>query len=77
MCNFKLLGREQLMAREKQYPKGTRVELISMDDPYNKSLKAGAKGTITRVDPLGDLEVDWDSGSTLKLICGVDHFRVI
>jgi len=77
MSSFKVLTEAQLKFREKQYPKGTRVELISMDDPYNKILHEGSKGTVTRVDPMGDLEVDWDEGSSLKLIYGVDHFKVL
>ena len=73
MSSFKPLTPSQMEAREKRFPVGARVELISMDDPYNKTLK----GTITRVDPFGDLEVDWDNGSTLKLIVGEDQFKVI
>ena len=76
MSSYRLKNIMQIKAREKQYPPGTRVELIYMDDPYSK-LEAGDQGTITAVDPLGDLEVTWDSGSTLKLIYGVDRFRVI
>lgn len=77
MSSFKPLTPSQMEAREKRFPVGARVELISMDDPYNKTLTEGSKGTITRVDPFGDLEVDWDNGSTLKLIVGEDQFKVI
>lgn len=77
MSNFRPLNREQYQARAKQYPIGTRVELIEMDDPFNKSLHEGSLGTITGVDSFGDLEVNWDCGSTLKLIYGVDRFKVI
>ncbi len=74
--SYKFLNKMQIKALEKQFPPGTRVELIFMDDPYSK-LQPGDMGTVTAVDPLGDLEVNWDSGSTLKLINGVDKFRVI
>lgn len=77
MCNFRLLKLDELKKREAMYPVGTRIELISMDDPYNKSLHEGSRGTITRIDPFGDIEVDWDSGSSLKLIYGEDRFKVI
>lgn len=77
MTNFKILRPEQLEMRRKMYPEGARVRLISMDDPYNKSLGEGSLGTITGVDSLGDIEVCWDSGSHLKLIYGVDRFIVV
>ncbi len=76
MSSYRFKNIMQIKAREQKYPPGTRVELIYMDDPYSK-LEPGSKGTVTRVDPLGDLEVNWDSGSCLKLIYGVDRFRVI
>lgn len=58
----------------KQYPLGTRVCLISMDDPYT-SLKQGDMGNITGIDDLGTLQMLWDNGSTLGLIPGVDRFE--
>lgn len=76
MSNYRLMDKAKLECRKRQYPSGTRIELICMDDPYTK-LTAGDKGTIIDVDPLGDLEVDWDTGSTLKLIIGVDQFRIL
>lgn len=76
MSSYRLKNIMQIKAREKQYPPGTRVELIYMDDSYSK-LEAGDQGTVTAVDCMGDIEVNWDSGSTLKLIYGVDRFRVI
>ena len=33
----------------KEYPKGTRVELVQMDDPFTK-LVPGDKGTVKHVD---------------------------
>ena len=37
-------SKETVERLRKTYPKGTRVELISMNDPYSK-LKPGDKGT--------------------------------
>lgn len=34
---------------QKTYPKGTRVELVEMNDPYSR-LKPGDKGTVRFVD---------------------------
>lgn len=56
------------------YPKGTRVELISMNDPYTK-LKLGDQGTVSCVDDTGTVFVDWDNGSSLGVVYRVDHIR--
>ena len=55
---------------------GKRVRLIRMEDPYT-TLKEGDEGTINRVNPLGDLEVEWDNGSKLNLITSVDEFELL
>ena len=44
--------REVVEALRRQYPAGTRVELISMDDPYTK-LRPGDKGFVRSVDDTG------------------------
>ena len=56
------------------YPSGTRIELISMDDPYTK-IAPGTRGTVQFVDDLGTIHPAWDNGSTLGLIPGEDSFR--
>lgn len=60
-----------------QYPKGTRIELVHMNDPYNKKLVPGSKGTVRFVDAAGTLQMEWDCGSSLGLIPGEDEFRII
>ena len=60
----------------KTYPKGTRVELVSMNDPYSK-LKPGDRGTVTYVDDIGTVFVNWDCGSGLGVAYGEDHIRII
>lgn len=57
--------------------KGTRVELIHMNDPYNTKLKAGEKGTVVAVDDMGTIHVRWDCGSSLGVAYGEDSCRVI
>ncbi len=61
------------MLRE-QYPIGTRIELVSMDDPYSR-LKPGDKGKVMFVDDIGTIHVNWDCGSTLGLVDGEDSFK--
>ena len=58
----------------KKYPDGCRVELVSMDDPYSK-LKTGDQGTVSCVDSTGTVFVDWDCGSSLGVVYGVDYIR--
>jgi hypothetical protein len=61
---------------KRMYPKGTRIELISMDDPYNP-IKAGTKGTVEFVDDMGTIHMKWDNGRTLGLVAGEDSFKII
>ena len=56
-----------------EYPKGTRVELVRMDDP--QAPPVGTEGTVTGVDDTGSLLVDWDNGSGLNVVYGEDIVR--
>lgn len=59
------------------YEKGQRVELISTSDPYTR-LRPGTRGTISLVDSLGTVHVNWDNGSRLGMIEeDGDRFRVV
>jgi hypothetical protein len=71
---MRIPNKEELLALREEYPKGTRVELISMQDPYTE-LKAGDRATIRGCDSYGDLTCNWDNGSSLKLIPSADRFR--
>jgi len=55
---------------------GKRVVLISTSDEYT-NLKSGDAGTITHVDDAGTIFANWDNGSTLGLIPGIDYFNVL
>ena len=59
-----------------QYPPGTRVEVVSLCNK-EEHLKPGMKGTVVGVDDQPALLVDWDNGSSLSLLIGKDHFRVV
>ncbi|MFR8127158.1 MAG: DUF4314 domain-containing protein [Acutalibacter sp.] len=59
-----------------QYPPGTRVEVISLCNE-EEHLKPGMKGTEVGVDDQPALLVNWDNGSSLSLLIGKDHFRVV
>lgn len=60
----------------KQYPKGCRVELVSMNDPYTK-LKPGDRGSVMWVDDTGSIHVKWDCGSTLGVVYGEDAVKIL
>lgn len=65
----------KIEALKNRYPEGTRIELISMDDPYTK-LKSGDMGTVVGVDDAGQIVMNWDRGSSLSLIPGEDSFKI-
>lgn len=64
-------NREQVEALRRNYPKGTRVKLLRMDDPYS-TLRPGDLGTVTGVDDTGTIFCAWDRGSALGLVYGED-----
>lgn len=53
------------------YPNGTRVQLLKMEDAQAPPI--GSKGTVKGVDDIGSLMVAWDSGSSLKVLNGIDR----
>lgn len=67
----------QLKQLREEYPIGTRVELIHMDDPYNKKLVPGCRGTVRWVDDWGTIHVNWDCGSGLGVVYGEDSCRKV
>lgn len=71
------ISKEILERLRKDYPAGARVELISMDDPYNKKLHPGSRGTVRFVDDMGTIHVRWDCGSSLGVVYGEDSCCVI
>ncbi len=74
MRNNSFPSREIVAMIRQKYPVGCRVELVSMDDPYGK-LTPGEQGTVTAVDDAGTVFVNWDRGSGLGIVYGVDAIR--
>ena len=58
-----------------QYPAGTRVELVQMDDA--QAPPVGTLGTVWGVDDTGSIMVHWDNGSGLNVVYGVDVCRKV
>ena len=67
---MKFPSKETVDMRRKEYPAGTRVELVRMDDA--QAPPKGTKGTVICVDDMGDLIMKWDNGCGLNVIIGVD-----
>ena len=66
---------EEVLRIRKQYPAGTRVELVKMDDPQAPPI--GTKGTVRGVDDIGGIMVAWDNGCGLSVAFGVDVCRKV
>lgn len=57
----------------REYPTGTRVELVRMDDV--QAPPVGTRGTVTGVDDTASVMVKWDNGSHLNVVYGADSCR--
>lgn len=57
----------------KNYPAGTRVELVKMDDAQAPPI--GTRGTVIGVDDTASIMVNWDNGSGLHVVYGKDICR--
>ena len=56
-----------------EYPPGTKIELVSMDDFYAPPV--GTIGVVQSVDDTASLLVKWSNGSSLNVVYGVDVVR--
>ncbi|MDE6953170.1 MAG: DUF4314 domain-containing protein [Erysipelotrichales bacterium] len=61
---------------KESYPKGTRIRLDYMDDPYCPILP-GTLGTVDHVDDAGQIHMKWDNGRGLAIVPEVDHFSIV
>ena len=68
-------SKETVERIRKEYPVGTRVELVRMEDP--QAPPVGTKGTVRGVDDIGSIMVAWDTGSGLNVAYGVDVCRKV
>ena len=66
---------KQVERLRQQYPKGTRLKLISMEDP--QGVPEGTVGEVELVDDIGQIHVRWETGSGLALIPEVDRFQKV
>ena len=72
---MRMISKDALQVLRDRFPKGTRVELVQMDDPQAPPI--GTKGTVRGVDDIGSIMVSWDNGSGLNVIYGIDRVRKV
>lgn len=58
-----------------EYPEGTRVRLLKMDDVQAPPI--GTEGTVTYVDDVATIHVRWDNGSGLGVIYNEDKIEKV
>lgn len=68
-------NQRMIEAIKKRYPAGARVELVQMNDKQAPPI--GTQGTVIGVDDIGSVMVNWDNGSTLSVVYGEDHCKMI
>ena len=66
---------EQIERLRKQYPAGTVVELLEMQD--SQAPPTGILGMVWGVDDAGSILCRWQNGSSLSLIPEVDSFSIV
>lgn len=72
---MQMISKEALQNLRERFPKGTRVELVKMEDP--QAPPAGTKGTVLGVDDIGSIMVAWDNGCGLSVAYGEDRCRKV
>ena len=61
---------------KKMYPKGTRIQIERMKDPYHP-IERGTKGIVDYVDDVGTLHCTFDNGRCQGVVTDADIFHVI
>lgn len=64
----------QAQRYKEAYPPGTRLVLLSMNDPHHP-VESGTRGTVEYVDDAGTIHMKWDNGRGLGLVPDEDKFR--
>lgn len=65
--------RETVERLRREFPAGTRVELVRMDDV--QAPPVGTIGEVLAVDDTGSLIMHWSNGSGLNVVYGEDLVR--
>lgn len=70
------MNENQIKEMKELYPKGTRIELGHMADPYHP-VPDGTLGTVDHVDDAGQIHMKWDNGGSLAIVPEVDDFSIV
>ena len=68
-------SRKTVARLRRDFPAGTRVELVRMDDP--QAPPPGTVGEVLGVDDTGSLLMRWSNGSGLNVVYGEDIVRKV
>lgn len=68
-------NKETVECLRREFPIGTRVKLVQMDDAQAPPI--GTEGTVTGVDDIGSIMVRWDNGCGLSVAFGTDICRKV
>lgn len=74
-CSCKEHSKEEIQEIKQKYREGTKIELVKMYDL--QAPPVGTKGIILSVDDIGTINVQWENGSCLGLVVGIDEFKII
>ncbi len=72
---MQIMTKAELNNLRKQYPTGTVVRLVRMDD--SQAPPPGTKGTVRYVDDIGTIHVSWETGSSLGVVYGMDKIEKV
>lgn len=54
---------------------GRRIRMNHMEDI--QPVPDGTEGTITGIDGIGQIQVNWDNGSSLSVIDEIDDYEIL
>ena len=69
----RILSAEEIRQIKENYPPGTRIQLIQMEDQW--AVPSGTRGTVAFTDDRGQVHPTWDNGRSLAIVPQVDQFR--
>ena len=68
-----MIEKEKIEKIREEYPVGSRIELVKMDDPQAPPI--GTRGTVLGIDDIGSLLVKWDTGGRINVLLEEDECK--
>lgn len=69
------MKRSEIEQLKQIYREELRIRLLKMDD--SQAPPIGTQGTVSGVDDIGSVMVEWDTGSRLKVLLDQDEIELI